>query len=331
MNYSKAQAKDWARQNMVGQWTTMMTPFTSEDEIDFEGLKKNIEHVLKLGTKGMGFSWNMGEFWSLTHEERLKLIEAVPGLVKQRARIAFQITGTCLKEVISYGKKIEAAGFDLAILAAPYMMTKTESQVLDWVERVAEKLNIGIAFYNSPQFGITLSAKALTKMTEIKNLAAIKEASFNAQISLDTHLAAGKNAVISVPDEEIFFYEPYYGFHQQVMFANTSDWRFDTEERHDYVEFINLMTKGEFDKGKTLYSKIVPIKQLSRKWWGRMAAQTGGSLPVQMIKYWSELMGMAGGQVRPPVIPLTENEKAELKFDLEKLGVSKALSGSLAH
>lgn len=139
MNYSKLEAKDWARQNMVGQWTTMMTPFTSNDEIDFDGLKKNIEHVLKLGTKGMGFSWNMGEFWSLTHEERLNLIERVPELVKQRAKIAFQITGTSLKEVISYGKKIEASGFDLAILAPPYLMTKTEGQVLDWVERVAEK------------------------------------------------------------------------------------------------------------------------------------------------------------------------------------------------
>ncbi|MCL4512928.1 MAG: dihydrodipicolinate synthase family protein [Candidatus Eremiobacteraeota bacterium] len=330
MNYSKLEAKDWARQNMVGQWTTMMTPFTSNDEIDFDGLKKNIEHVLKLGTKGMGFSWNMGEFWSLTHEERLNLIERVPELVKQRAKIAFQITGTSLKEVISYGKKIEASGFDLAILAPPYLMTKTEGQVLDWVERVAEKVNIGIAFYNSPQFGITLSAKALLKMTEIKNLAAVKEASFNTQISLDTHLLAGKKAVISVPDEEIFFYEPFYGFHQQVMFANTSDWRFDTEDRHDYVEFINLATKGELEKAKTLYSKIAPVKQLSRKWWSRMAAQTGGSLPVQMVKYWGELMGMAGGHVRPPLIPLTETEKAEMKSDLEKLGITKVLSGASA-
>lgn len=330
MNYSKLEAKDWARQNMVGQWTTMMTPFTSNDEIDFDGLKKNIEHVLKLGTKGMGFSWNMGEFWSLTHEERLNLIERIPELVKQRAKIAFQITGTSLKEVISYGKKIEASGFDLAILAPPYLMTKTEGQVLDWVERVAEKVNIGIAFYNSPQFGITLSAKALLKMTEIKNLAAVKEASFNTQISLDTHLLAGKKAVISVPDEEIFFYEPFYEFHQQVMFANTSDWRFDTEDRHDYVEFINLATKGELEKAKSLYSKIAPVKQLSRKWWSRMAAQTGGSLPVQMVKYWGELMGMAGGHVRPPLIPLTETEKAEMKSDLEKLGITKVLSGASA-
>jgi dihydrodipicolinate synthase/N-acetylneuraminate lyase len=44
----------------------MITPFTHEDELDEKGLAANIEHVLRLGTRGLGFSWNMGEFWSLT-------------------------------------------------------------------------------------------------------------------------------------------------------------------------------------------------------------------------------------------------------------------------
>ena len=38
-----------------------------------------------------------------------------------------------------------------------------------------------------------------------------------------------------------------------------------------------------------------------------------------MCKYWSELMGMAGGHVRRPLIDLTEEEKKELKTDIEKV------------
>ncbi len=107
MDYTKSEAKQWGRENIKGQWTTMMTPFTIDDKIDEKGLAKNIEHVLKLGTKGMGFSWNMGEFWSLTPEERLRLMEIVPGLVKKRAKIAFQVTSTSLKDVISLSNKAE--------------------------------------------------------------------------------------------------------------------------------------------------------------------------------------------------------------------------------
>ena len=33
-NYSKPEAFDWAKENVRGQWSTLMTPFTENDEID---------------------------------------------------------------------------------------------------------------------------------------------------------------------------------------------------------------------------------------------------------------------------------------------------------
>ena len=323
MQYTRSDAKAWAREKLVGQWTTMMTPFTPEDELDEKGLAANIEHVLRLGTRGLGFSWNMGEFWSLTRDERYRLMELAPRLVHGRSLTAFQVTDTSLKDVVAMAQRAEQLGFDIVILASPYMVTKTEEQVVDWVTRVAERVDIGIAFYNSPQFGIVLSAKALSRMADLGTLIAIKEASFNMQLSIDTHLEAGKKAVVSMPDEEIFFVGEPYGIHQQVMFANTSDWRFDTESSHNYVQFIDLATKGHSDEALRLYSKIRPIKAVSRKWWGRLAGRTGGSLPVQMVKYWGELMGMAGGPVRPPVLPLSPAEREEMQRDLAQLGLTK--------
>jgi len=321
MQYTRAEAKAWGRENITGQWTTMVTPFTAEDELDEKGLSANVEHVLKLGTHGLGFSWNMGEFWSLTGDERHRLMELVPRLVKQRALTAFQVTDTCLKDVVAMARRAGELGFDFVILAAPYMVTKTDEQVIDWVSRVASAVDIGIAFYNSPQFGIVLSARSLAKMADLPTLIAIKEASFNLQLSIDTHLSAGGKAVVSMPDEEIFFVGEPYGIRQQVMFANTSDWRFDTETSHQYVQFIDQATHGRWDDARRLYAKIQPIKAVSRKWWGRLAGRTGGALPVQMVKFWGELMGMAGGPVRPPLMPLTQEERDEMRQDLSRLGL----------
>ena len=324
MKYRTSDAKAWAREKLVGQWTTMVTPFTPEDALDETGLAANVEHVLRLGTTGMGFSWNMGEFWSLTPTERLRLMEMVPGLVRGRALTAFQVTDTSLKQVVFLAQRAGELGYDFVILAAPYIMTKTEEQVLDFVRRISEQIDIGIAFYNSPQFGITLSARALSKMADLKNLIAIKEASFNLQLSIDTHLQAGPKAVVSAPDEEIFFFEEYYGFHQQVMFANTSDWRFDTESSHAYVQFVDLATHGHLDEAKRrYYPELWPIKNLSRRWWARLAGRTGGALPVQMVKYWGELMGLKAGHVRPPLLPMTEEEMTELRNELSRLRTLK--------
>jgi 4-hydroxy-tetrahydrodipicolinate synthase len=321
MQYTRSEAKAWAREKLVGQWTTMMTPFTAADELDEKGLASNVEHVLKLGTRGLGFSWNMGEFWSLTREERYRLMELVPQLVRGRALTAFQVTDTCLKDVVAMARRAQELGYDFVILAAPYMVTKTDDQVVDWVSRVAAKVDIGIAFYNSPQFGIVLSAKSLARMADLETLIAIKEASFNMGLSIDTHLAAGGKAVVSMPDEEIFFVGEPYGIHQQVMFANTSDWRFDTLSSHHYVRFIDLATQGKMEEALALYAKIRPIKAVSRKWWGRLVGRTGGALPVQMAKYWGELMGLAHGPVRPPLLPLTPDERDEMRRDLVQLGL----------
>ena len=52
-----------------------------------------------------------------------------------------------------------------------------------------------------------MGSKGLAKLAEIKNLIAIKEASFNMQLGIDTHLLAGEKVVVSVPDEEVFFFE----------------------------------------------------------------------------------------------------------------------------
>ena len=68
--YSKHEAQEWARETLRGQWTTLITPFTPENTVDDEGLRRNIRFVRKLGTQGAGCTWGMGEFWNLTLDGR---------------------------------------------------------------------------------------------------------------------------------------------------------------------------------------------------------------------------------------------------------------------
>ena len=32
--YTKSESMEWARETLRGQWSTLMTPFTSDDDID---------------------------------------------------------------------------------------------------------------------------------------------------------------------------------------------------------------------------------------------------------------------------------------------------------
>ena len=317
-DYRKHEAQEWAWGFLKDQWTTIMTPFTPDNRIDDDGLRRNMRYIRSLGTRGGGCTWGMGEFWSLTFDERTRVMDIVADEAAGRWGIAAHVTHTSVGDMLALADRAESDGFDLLVVAPPYMVAKTEEVVYDYVKTLADHTNLAIMFYNSPQFGIVMSPQGLKRLCQLPNVVGVKEASFNQQTSIETHLLVGKQAIISTPDEWIYPKARELGFHQQVMFANTSDWRFDTPECNNYVQFINRASRGDLDLD--FYDKhLKDLKALSDKWWGGTVKKSGGVLPAPMCKYWGELMGMSGGPVRPPLMPLTEDEKAELKRELMPL------------
>ena len=316
--YQKHEAQEWAWEALRGQWSTLVTPFTPDNAFDEKGMRRNIRHIQNLGVTGAGCSWAMGEFWSLTFDERVRVMETVADESRDRMLTGAHVTHTSAKDMLALAKHAEDAGIDLLMIAAPYMVAKTEEQVYQYVKLLADNTPMGIMFYNSPQFGFLMSPQGLKRLCQIPNVVGVKEASFNQQTSIETHLLVGKDAIISTPDEWIFPKAQQLGFQQQVMFANTSDWRFDTPECNHYVQFIDRATRGDLDLD--FYdAHLKDLKALSDKWWGGTVKKHGGVLPASMCKYWGELMGMAAGGVRSPLIDLTDEEKAELKLELTPL------------
>jgi 4-hydroxy-tetrahydrodipicolinate synthase len=323
--YKKHEAQEWAWEHLRGQWTTLITPFTQDDEIDERGLRENIRHIRALGTRGGGCTWGMGEFWSLTLEERMRVFDIVSDEANVRLPdgqgewlIAAHVTHTSSKDMLALARHAEQRGFDLLIVAAPYFVTKTEGQVVEYTRLLAENSGLAIMFYNSPQFGIVMSAQGLRQICEIPNVVGVKEASFNQQLSIETHQLLGNDAIISTPDEWIFWKGKELGFQQQVMFANTSDWRFDAPGRNHYVQFVERATQGDLDEA--FYNQhIRPVKEISDRWWARTVQKFGGALPVTLCKYWAELMGMAAGSPRPPLGDFTPEGRAELRQELEAI------------
>ena len=315
--YSKNEAQDWANINVTGQWSTLMTPFTPEDDIDENGIRNDVRRLIDLGSQGAGCTWGMGEFWSLTTEERKQVYEIVSDESKGKLLTAAHVSHSSIKTVIDLATHAEDQNFDLLVLAAPYFVTKKEDQVIEWVNLLAQKTNLGIMFYNSPQFGITMTPNGLKEICKIPNIVGVKEASFNPEISIETHLALGEQSLISTPDEWIFHKGKELGFQQKVMFANTSDWRFDTPESNYYVQFINKAIDGNLDI--EMYEEhLAPIKAVSDKWWQYTVKKMNGALPASLCKFWGEIMGMSGGSVRPPLVDLSDSEKTDLKNDIAK-------------
>ena len=317
-NYTKNEAKEWARSFLIGQWSTLVTPFDQNGLIDEKGLRNNVEYIKSLGTNGAGCSWGMGEFWSLSTEERKTLMS----IVKDQAKdwpVAAHISHTSLSDIIQLIDHAKYLNYELLIIGAPYFATRKPAQVIEFVKHISQYTDLAIMYYNSPQFGTVLDSNDLNNIVEIENVVGVKEASFNKEISISSHINLGAKAIISTPDEWIFWEGETQGFQQQVMFANTSDWRFDTPDNNSYVKFIDKATSGIIDN--ELYeNEIRKIKDISDKWWGKTVKEAGGVLPVALCKYWGELVGMSSGGPRLPVIDMSDVDKKELKAELIDMG-----------
>ena len=317
-DYKKNEAKEWARSFLVGQWSTLVTPFDENGLIDDKGLRNNIDYIKSLGTNGAGCAWGMGEFWSLSTDERKKLMT----IVKDQAKdwpVAAHISHTSISDIIQLIDHAKYLNYELLIIGAPYFATRKPGQVIEFVKHISQLTDLAIMYYNSPQFGTVLDSNDLNNIVEIENVVGVKEASFNKEISISSHINLGDKAIISTPDEWIFWEGENQGFQQQVMFANTSDWRFDTPDNNSYVKFIDKATKGIIDNN--LYeNEIRKIKDISDKWWGKTVTDAGGVLPVALCKYWGELVGMSSGGPRSPIIDLSDGNKKELKAELIDLG-----------
>ena len=52
-------------------------------------------------------------------------------------------------------------------------------------------------------------------------------------------------------------------------------------------------------------------------------------IPIHYLKAWSELLGMAGGQARPPLPQITKQERQTLQAELEGAGFLARLPGGV--
>ena len=112
-SYTKKEAQEWAWETLRGQWTTLITPFTPENKLDEQGMRDNIRRIRRLGTRGAGCTWGMGEFWSLTHQERLRIMDIVADEAGGQWPVGAHVTHTSAEEMIALAKHAEGAGFDL--------------------------------------------------------------------------------------------------------------------------------------------------------------------------------------------------------------------------
>lgn len=156
----------------------LVTPLRGRDELDVRGLQRLVTHVVQGGVHGLFILGTTGEAPSLSYRLRRELIERVCRLVDGEVPVLVGITDTAFCESVSLAKVASAAGADAVVLSTPYYFPAGQTELIAYVEHIAEELPLPLILYNMPSLTkVWFDVETLEKLASIQQIIGIKDSS----------------------------------------------------------------------------------------------------------------------------------------------------------
>lgn len=315
MNYAKADAKDYARRHMKGIWAAALTPFLPSMEIDEDGVRGNFDHWIDdLGIDGFFVAGKQGEFFSMSLEERKRSFELAVEACAGRAATIMSCSDQNMDVVIELARHAQDVGADYIVVHAPvlHFFKAQDETLLNYYRTIAEKVDIGIALWSHPDSGYLMSPQLCNRLADIENVVAIKYSVPRPMYAELTRLAGDRILVSTASEEE--WLDNILELGWQLYLCSSPPYLIQTRNDRRMRDYTDLAFAGEAEKARALRDSLEPVRAALRD--TRPAEK-----PHAHQKYWQELLGQAGGAVRPPLLSLTEAERKATSEAFERSGL----------
>lgn len=164
-----------------GAGVAIVTPFTENNEVNYEKLGELIEFQIEAGTDSIIVCGTTGEASTLTHDEHLECIRYAVAKVKGRVPVIAGTGSNCTQTAVYLSKEAESHGADALLIATPYYNKATQKGLIAHYTEIANSVTLPIIIYNVPgRTGCNiLPATVAALAKDVDNIVGIKEASGN--------------------------------------------------------------------------------------------------------------------------------------------------------
>ena len=285
-----------------GTGTAIITPFTTDNNIDYIAFKKILNFQIKNGIDAIILIGTTGESPVISLEERKKLIDVT---VEETAGKAKVIVGTGTNDtmkVVELNKIVEEYKADALLIVNPYYNKGTQLSLVEHYKYISERTSLPIVLYNVPsRTGMNLLPETIVKIhTECKNVVAVKEACGN--ISQIAHLFSMKPPSLTVysgNDDQTFPIMALGGEGVVSVFSNAYP--------KEMKQITDALLKNDLDTARKLNNKYLRMMNL-------LFTETSPS----PIKFVMSKLGMCGNTLRLPMSPVTEQTE---KLLIEEMNI----------
>jgi len=286
--------------------TATVTPFDADGAVDYERYRELCAYLVDNGSDGVVVNGTTGEAPTLSDEERLGLLRAALDAVGDRATVVAGTGTYSTAHSIHLTEQAHNAGAHGFLVVTPYYNKPPPRGIVEHFKAVAAASDRPVMVYNIPsRVVINIEPETMAELAEIPNVTSVKQANDDLEqaeriLELGLDLYAGDDNIV-YPFLELGG-KGGVCVHTHVVGPQVK-------------EMVRRFREGDTEGSRRIHEELAPAYEL-------LAVTTG---PIQ-IKAALNLIGQDVGGLRLPLVEASEEERAQIRDCLERLGVLQQAS-----
>jgi len=289
------------RTPFTGVGTALITPFTPDGSLDEAAVKRLARRQVEAGVHFLSPCGTTGEAPTLTHREKLRVVELVLDEAKGKVPVLAGAGGYDTREVIELARDMERVGADGLLSVTPYYNKPTQEGLYQHFKAIAEATSLPIVLYNVPgRTGVNMAADTTIRLSEIPNIVAIKEQPDLPQMS-QIISGAREDFIVLSGDDPVTVAVMAIGGRGVISVASN-------EAPAEMAQIVELCEKGDFAAARKLHHWLFPLIQVNFVETNPIPCKTAMAA-----------MGLIEESFRLPMVPPTAATRSKVLHILQNL------------
>lgn len=294
-----------------GSIVALVTPFKTDNSIDYNILAQLIEWHINSGTSGIVLAGTTGESATLSSDEKIALAQAAVKFGRGRIKLLAGNGSNNTAASVELTKCLNNTGIDGYLTVTPYYNKPTDAGLIAHYKAIAAASTLPIILYNVPsRTGCDLSNEIIVQLAELNNIIGIKDATADlTRVSpLKKQLSAGNITnfiLLSGDDASAIEYCEAGGRGIISVTANVAP--------QEIAEIQRFVQTEDIKKARVINDRLADLHQA--------LFIESNPIPVKWALFW--LMKLTNENLRLPLLSLSKSAQVTLTQTLKNSGIKQ--------
>lgn len=285
-----------------GTGIALITPFKTNQSVDFEALTKIVNHVIDNGADFLVVLGTTSEAPTLSAEEKKLVISTILKANNGRLPVMLGMGGNNTQAVIEAIKAQDFNGIQGILSVVPYYNKPNQRGMRAHFEAIANASSVPVVVYNVPgRVGVNLQAVTCVELAKHPNIIAVKEASGNLQQIME--ILRDKPADFDVLSGDDGITQPLMALGAQGVISVAAN-----AYTNPFSRMMKAMKDGRTEEGLQLHYAMLRMNQL--------IFADGNPAGIKCLM---SHMGLCENALRLPLVTVNEKVEADIIEEWKQL------------